>query len=1022
MENFGDLSLISGEKSSAINETISKIVEQFGTSPHIRNSNNLILFPAQDDFEDTDDYDQVDMSKREVLQPSAFLQKSVFAKKIRQNVYKDEPPEMEETIESQLAGEVSNFDLNSIMNQGRLMHLKLDMEKFPLGALTLEDFVIVMKEVIQENFDDNNFDENVLITQLMDIFHRIDVHNTSKVNFDMFSSYMIEQEVMAEMNKERTLLYRASAVVDESRHDNYIDKLFYFPSYDKVGVMEQNMKTLKIYNADSIKYEKTFLVQGGITLGAEYIEEFHVLVLTSSDKSMMIYNAGSDKLLRKIRIPDSQLTLVWSHHFQILFTAGMEGKIYGWVMDEILNPDRKLEEIPYLEVLAKGMPWKDSDTCIFHMVELTGMQQIATACSDKVIRVWDIKWENNISPRKTLSGHIKAVRFLAYSYSFNLLISCGFEFEALVWNPYVTEPICRLKGHEAPMTGVECPEVNPTIITADSKGIIKVWNIRDYSLIQTFYVPNVLKLKSIKSIPKHRRLVTASRKLQIFEYEKSFIPELSDDNPIFCARYSPSQLQIFIAGQRSIKVWNAITGRPIRMISDIFTSEITSIILDETERKIIIGDHSGRVLMVDSLSGIVLKEFKNHSDEVTSMFYVDGDKLLITCSWDRKIMIHNDNVKGGIKEKNKGVVRTVVNAHADDILCVGYSRTLDMIATGSRDCRVKLWDYETCKMEGCLLGHSSDVIVTLFLEPLPLLFVSDTSGTLSLWGVKLPGYGHFQCLLKWRNMHTLEKTATITSATYLHESSSPILVLGDEKGTIRILNLKSLIDDMKISAPASLNPASKSRNPTRLADLDMKSGHSVNSKSLNHKNSESSLSSDEGHTLNELEFMAKPIKADYLAKQMTQWKAHGDIIKYISVVNETLGVCLFSAGLDNMAKLWTFKGELLGVLKQGNKFKNLWKFPVLSKIDSEKQDKATEILAKIAKLPKNNERFDLPLHVDRREGFTKLNTRFIGGSSEVISDRDMIKNIKEVEKLLPRDTLYEGLKEGKGFKGKKGKK
>ena len=1022
MEKFGDLSLISGEKSSAINETINKIVEQFGNSPHIRNSNNLALFPAQDDFDDTDDYERVDMTKREVLQPSAFLQKSVFAKKIRQNVYKDEPPEMEETIESQLAGEANNFDLNSIMNQGRLMHLKLDMDKFPNGALTLEDFVIVMKEVIQENFDDNCFDENILITQLMDIFHRIDVHNTCKVTFDMFSSYMIEQEVMAEMNKERTLLYRSSAVVDESRHDNYIDKLFYFPSFDKLGVMEQNMKTLKIYNAETIRYEKTFLVTGGITLGAEYIQEFHVLVLTSSDKSMLIYNAGSDKLLKKIMIPDAQLTLVWSHHFQILFTAGMEGRVYGWVMDDILNPDRKSEEIPYTEVLAKGMPWRDSDPCIFHMVELTGMQQIATACADKIIRVWDIKWENNISPRKALSGHIKAVRFLAYSYSFNLLISCGFEFEALVWNPYVTEPICRLKGHEAPLTGVECPEVNPTIITADSKGIIKVWNIRDYSLIQTFYVPNVLKLKSIKSIPKHRRLVTASRKLQMFDYEKSFIPELSDDNPIFCARYSPTQLQIFIAGQTSIKVWNAISGRPIRMISDVFSSEITSIILDETERKIIVGDHSGRVIMVDSLSGVVLKEFSNHSDEVTSMFYVSGDKLLITCSWDRKIMIHNDNVKGGIKEKNKGVVRTVINAHADDILCVGYSKTLDMIATGSRDCQVRLWDYETCKLEGCLLGHSSDIIVTLFLETLPLLFLSDTSGTLSLWGIKLPGYSTFQCLLKWRNMHTLEKTATITSATYLHEENTIILILGDEKGTIRVLNLKSLIDDMKISIPTSTKHGTKPRNPTRLADLDMKAGVGNNSKGLNRKNSGSSIGSDEAHAANELEFIAKPIKDDYLAKQMTQWKAHSDAIKYISVVKETTGVSLFSAGLDNMAKLWTFKGELLGVLKQGNKFKSHWRFPILSRIDSEKQDKATEILAKMAKLPKNNERYDSPKNGDRRAGFTKLNTRFIGESSDVISDRDMIMNIKEVEKLLPRDTLYEGLKDGKGLKSKKGKK
>lgn len=1018
MEKFGDLSLISGEKSSAINETINKIVEQFGNSPHIRNSSNLALFPTQDDIEDTDDYERVENYKKEILQPSAFLQKSVFAKKIRQNVYKEEAPEMEETIESQLAGEASNFDLNSAMSDGRLMHIRLNMEKFPDKALTLEDFVIVMKDVIQENFEE---DEESLITKLMDNFHRIDVHNTGKVTFDMFGSYIIEQEIMAETSKERALLYRPSSVLDESRHDNYIDKLFYFASYDKVGVMEQNMRTLKIYNAETIRYERTYFVTGGITLGAEYIQEFHVLVLTSSDKSMLVYSAGSDKLLRKIIIPDSQLTLVWSHHFQILFTAGMDGKVYGWVMDEILNPDRLSQEINYTEVLAKGMPWKDGESCIFHLVEMTGMQQIATACADKIIRIWDIKWENNACPRKTLAGHIKAVRFLAYSYSFNLLISCGFEFEALVWNPYVTEPICRLKGHESPLTGVECPEVNPTIITGDNKGIIKVWNIRDYSLIQTFYVPNVLLLKSIKSVPKHRRLLTASRKLQIFDYEKSFIPELSDDNPIFCSRYSPMQLQIFIAGQDSIKVWNAISGRPIRMITDVFSSEITSIILDETERKIIVGDHSGKIQMIDSLSGVVLKEYKSHSDEVTSMFYVSGDKLLITCSWDRKIMIHNDNLKGGMKEKNKGVVRTVVNAHADDILCVGYSHMLDLITTGSRDCQVRLWDYETCKLEGCLIGHSSDIIVSMFLEPYPLLFVSDTSGTLSVWGIRLPGFNVVQCLLKWRNMHTLEKTATITSATYLCDDENLVLVLGDEKGTMRILNLKGLVDSMNVKKMTK-RFGSKQRNPTRLADLDMKVGLNSGNKSLNRKNSGSSIDSEEAHATNELEFVAKPIKDDYLAKQITQWKAHSDAIKYISIVNETQSTSLFSAGLDNMAKLWTFKGDLLGVLKQGNKFKGSWKFPVLENLDQGKQERASEILAKIAKLPKNKPIAGNSGIAEKRNVLNKLNTRIIGENNDLLSDKDMIRNIKEAEKLLPKDTLYEGLKEGKSFKAKKMKK
>ena len=43
-------------------------------------------------------------------------------------------------------------------------------------------------------------------------------------------------------------------------------------------------------------------------------------------------------------------------------------------------------------------------------------------------------------------------------------------------------------------------------------------------------------------------------------------------------------------------------------------------------------------------------------------------------------------------------------------------------------------------------------------------------------------------------------------------------------------------------------------------------------------------------------------------------------------------------------------------------------------------------------------------------------------SPPVITDKEMIRNLKELEKSLPRDSLYEGLEEGKTFKAKKTKK
>ena len=57
-------------------------------------------------------------------------------------------------------------------------------------------------------------------------------------------------------------------------------------------------------------------------------------------------------------------------------------------------------------------------------------------------------------PVKLLEGHKKAVREIAYSEKHKILISCGFDFEVFVWNPYLETSIMNLKGHEQPLVGV----------------------------------------------------------------------------------------------------------------------------------------------------------------------------------------------------------------------------------------------------------------------------------------------------------------------------------------------------------------------------------------------------------------------------------------------------------------------------------------------------------------------------------------------------------------------------------------
>jgi WD40 repeat protein len=124
----------------------------------------------------------------------------------------------------------------------------------------------------------------------------------------------------------------------------------------------------------------------------------------------------------------------------------------------------KMEREMYKNYLAEGTPWflTHPITCV---ADLANINYLATGCYDKNIYLWDLRnsssgskqnkgqesqkgmsktnesskadMERLAGPVRILQGHQKAVRDIAYSEKHKAIISCGFDFEVYVWNPYV---------------------------------------------------------------------------------------------------------------------------------------------------------------------------------------------------------------------------------------------------------------------------------------------------------------------------------------------------------------------------------------------------------------------------------------------------------------------------------------------------------------------------------------------------------------------------------------------------------
>ncbi len=97
------------------------------------------------------------------------------------------------------------------------------------------------------------------------------------------------------------------------------------------------------------------------------------------------------------------------------------------------------------------------------------------------------------------------------------------------------------------------------------------------------------------------------------------------------------------------------------------------------------------------------------------------------------------------------------------------------------------------------MGHNSDILALRFLEPFPLLLISDSNGVLSIWKVKCSETeAAAECMVKWNNMHTLEKTSSVTALTHCYLESRLLIILGDEKGDLRILNTTQILSETQL--------------------------------------------------------------------------------------------------------------------------------------------------------------------------------------------------------------------------------
>ena len=489
------------------------------------------------------------------------------------------------------------------VDAGRLEELKAEFTKQDDG-LSLEEFVKVMGKFQAKSAD--YAAELHRISELVELFDQVDINGDGTMEWDEFSSFVIDSSTDRDGFRVDNIKEYKHMALPCSHHSSFkraIEHVAYMPELDKIIVSEDGSSTPQIL--DGTTYDKVGSLCGhaGMVHRAIYLHgrgDGSYIVTCANDSTLGFFEPERYAMCQRLPTAEVQMSLGYTGpDVDKLFSGGVDGVVNVW------HPET-------LENLGKLSSHKG---IVMDLHYVNNMDMMASAALDGKICLWDV-YTGVL--RRSLTGHTKGVFSLSHSEDYRFIVSAGFEHEPVVWNPYVKNVICRLSGHTASLIGVHVVENSPQIISADSVGLVKIWDVRNFSCVQTLTLhqgaslgnsghagPATKKteLTALGYDANHKRIVLGTHRLHVFDYEQQLDPFISDKLLTIQVIFNRNSLLLITATEASVKLWDAESGRIIKVYRNLSKSQITAAALHPRQRKFCIGDHDGQVLVYNVANG-----------------------------------------------------------------------------------------------------------------------------------------------------------------------------------------------------------------------------------------------------------------------------------------------------------------------------------------------------------------------------------------------------------------------------------
>jgi WD40 repeat protein/serine/threonine protein kinase len=389
-------------------------------------------------------------------------------------------------------------------------------------------------------------------------------------------------------------------------------------------------------------------------------------------------------------------------------------------------------------------------------------KHIATAGFDNTVRLWDA---HTGEEKITLRGHTETVWSVAFSPDGQKLASASFDSTVRIWDASPPDEqtglaLYELAGHDDRVStpaAAKGPDdrVNNLAFSRDGKYLatggwdatIHLWDTQTRKVLRSFRGHKTV-VWGVAFSPDADRLASASWDGTIRVWEVATGRELLScphATSVHCVAFSPNGNQLASGGWDGlVKIWDARTGKELASCNrHLFPAMCVAFSPDGKRLASGSGDHTASIW--DVSTGKELLRCEGHTAAVPWVAFSPDGSRLVSAGWDKTVRVW-DVTEGrsaslfGLALGEAPKARQAFPAltgHTDRVHSVAFSPDGKLIASGSDDKCVRVWEASTGKEALPPLFHRGWVWSVAFSPDNQRLAAANwsTSGRVKVWRI-----------------------------------------------------------------------------------------------------------------------------------------------------------------------------------------------------------------------------------------------------------------------------------------------